>query len=179
MVFEISATMNCAMTVQAGPSKVPVAGAAAEESTFCVVRSSWVARPIMTILAEVGNFLYHQLVVTASMRSVADSAVFFYRRMLINVWSPLVGMTLVAKLIVVVRLDHGVRQGAVRIVAITALYFAFVDRMVRLFVGIYFNVFVAAETNRRLSHYVGRLMNLVAGYASDIVLLVRAHVPIG
>jgi hypothetical protein len=46
----------------------------------------------MTILADVGDFFFHQPGIPAAMWSVAGKAVLCHRRMIVNPWTTLVGM---------------------------------------------------------------------------------------
>jgi len=65
---------------------------------------------------------------------MTDHAVFFNRGMFPDKRPAFFRMTFVAELIDIFRREHMVGEGSVRVVAIRTFYFAFNDRMVRLFV---------------------------------------------
>jgi hypothetical protein len=89
---------------------------------------------------------------------MAVHAVLFDRSVLVQEWSPLFRMALVAKFIVRIRLDHMLTEAAVRTVAVVAQDLALVDRVVRLTHRLRADVLVA-----RIAEYRFRLFQVLPG----------------
>ena len=87
---------------------------------------------IVTTLAEQRRFRGQKLRMIAAVRRMACQAVLFHRGMLPQEGTALVGVTLVAKLIHIVRLDHLRPETAVLVVTRGALHESFFQRVMRL-----------------------------------------------
>lgn len=114
----------------------------------------------------------------AAVRCMADCAVFLDRWMLIDKGSAFVSVTLVAELVDVFRLDHGVRSfAAMGVMAVAALDFTFSYRMMGPFVDLASFGFVTVEADRRLINRHLRRVDRMARGAGDVVSAVGADVP--
>jgi hypothetical protein len=85
----------------------------------------------MTLLAEERNRRDQKRVLVGAMRSMAIEAFLAHRRMLEQEGPALFRMTLVARLIDLIRFQQRACQGAVRIVAVVAAHLTFRQRHVR------------------------------------------------
>jgi hypothetical protein len=103
-------------------------------------------------LTELGRLLYDEIVVIASMRSMTVQTILLNRRVLEHERSPLVWVTLIAKLIVRIRSNHMLAEAAMRAVAIEALDFALVDRVMRLPCHLGSDILMAAIAELRFCH---------------------------
>ena len=131
----------------------------------------------MTILAEVGDFFGHQFAVAAAVWVMACSAIFLNRRMLPHVGAALISMAFVAELINIVFLDQAMGLGAMGVMAIGALYFAFIDGMVRLFANRHFDIFVAGIADIWLGDRRFASVDIVARDAGHIIAFVCSRLP--
>jgi hypothetical protein len=84
---------------------------------------------IVAILTDYWDPVDKQALVTATVGSMTDQAIFFDWRVSPNKGAAFVGMAGIAKQIDCFRLDHPFRHGAMDVVAITALDFALQDGM--------------------------------------------------
>ncbi len=123
------------------------------KATIVVISRTRVTTPVMTVLTEIRHPLCQQLAVPAAVRIVTGSAVLFDRRMLPNKGSALLCVAGVAKLVAAVGAQHALFHRAMWVVAISTGNLAFDDRVMRGFVDIAADIFVAVETDVRLADF--------------------------
>ena len=156
-------------------SKVPIITGGSAEGRPVIIDLMLV----MAVLAEGRDPFHQQILMAAAVRGVADGAVFFHRRMFKEPGAALLGMALVAELVVVFRVDHVFRQGAMGVMAVGAHHLALDDGMMRHLVGVGADILVAVEARLWLVYGKARGMDGVAGNAGDIILFVCTHIPVG
>jgi len=141
--------MDGAVAVVAATVK-PTSTGGATKVGIPAIGGARVARPVMALLAKIRLFFFQQLECLGAVRRVAFWTIFFNRRVFPYIGTALFSMALVAELIDVLGLDAAMAQSAVGVVAIGTLDLAFNYRVVRVFVGLRFNVLVAFEAFLRL-----------------------------
>ena len=189
--------MNIGMAIQAGARDEPQIrcfNRGAPEPLIAAVRNASMITSVVALLAQVRHSLVEQFRVQRTVRIVADEAILLHRRMLPHVRSALVGMAAGAELVHRFVLDHGLTQGAVRVVATGAGELAFQNRVVRGLQQLRPDLLVAPDAGlvlklpaRRHKWRDGRVvlpqrrvlqfMEDMAVGAGDVVFLVAPGVP--
>jgi hypothetical protein len=106
-------------------------------------------------LAEKRNFSHQEFGVIASVNFVAVQTVLLNRGMLKGIGPPFFRMTFITEVIDRIGFHHFLAEPSVHLMATGAFDSSFVDRMVRLFVLLGADIFVAGVTEIRFLRSIG------------------------
>jgi len=175
--------MDVCMTIQTGAREHAVSSSkitTAAEGFKPGVNRSRVARGIVTALAEERRLGGQELPVIAAVGRMTCQAVLFHGRMLPQERSSFFSMTLVAKLIHIIRLDHFRPESAMLIMALGALHESFFQWVMGLPVLLRADISVAGIAEHGLLCLQVRFqprMGIVAIVTGNAVDFVPAHIP--
>lgn len=171
--------MDGVVTIETRTPVETVAWRASRYSAIGVIHGSWMAGPVVTVLAEIWNFFFEQVLMSTAVSRMADGAVLFYWQVFFDERTSFFRMTLVAELVGVFGPDHVVGQRAVGVMAIAAQYLSFNDRVVGTLVGVASDVSMTPEANGWLVNGASAFVNIVAGNTGNIIFFVHPHIPEG